>query len=562
MFFSVNSAIWVHSLPENRLLRELQKAGHEISYVTCAKAFRDHCTSMSAFGYESSVSDDVKSETCRICIGNAKMLAEANQAYHLTLASYINDEDEKEIDDFVADFTIENYLTKRWNGIDVGKIASYEIFLKYKKLSVTLSDDQWAFYLIYLKNTLRSGLAFSRIFEQTKPEIVFCYSPQYAVNGIAAEIAIQRGATVYFIEGSSNNAERYEALRIWDWGRNGLVNPGLMHWDEAKLRVTAEDSSRINGHFKELFAAKSFAVYSSAVQDHFSTRQHFGVPDGAKLLLLTLSSFDEAFAAVAINKFPVTKLKSHVFENQFEWVQKTLAYVKGRADLFLIVRVHPRDFSNKREEVQSEQARLWDEILRTYQKNVAVNWPQDNISLYNMLQDVDALLTGWSATGVEALAFGIPVVTYDKALPSYPSEIHLTGDSEVTYYSNIEIAVTRGRRIDHAIAAYQWLAVSFSMGTLRIDQKSWVERIVAFLKRSLPLSTETNAKLDRGLLRYQLRRGLPIRSEAAALRQLVDNKASDLIEIAVSRRSRRKPERVAQDIRDCIQHTLSSKKEN
>jgi hypothetical protein len=153
-----------------------------------------------------------------------------------------------------------------------------------------------------------------------------------------------------------------------------------------------------------------------------------------------------------------------------------MAYVAGRDDLFLIVRVHPRDYPNKRDPLQSEQAALWEKMFESRPGNVAINWPQDKIALYPLFGQVDAVLTGWSATGTEALGFGIPVVTYDRLLPSYPSDVHFTGESEAEYYANIEKALATGHGEQHMRHGLRWLAASFSMGTVRVPPETIIGR--------------------------------------------------------------------------------------
>ena len=536
LFFSLNAAIWVHALPENRLVLELKNAGHEISYVTCDRGLKGHCTSMSGCGYEPSLPDSRKEEVCRLCVRNAAILAAGNGAVHLTLAAHLVAGDETAIDDFVSEVSRDRYLDVRWRELNVGRIAAYEMFLRFKKMSTVLSAEEWSYYETYLRNTLRSGIAFERIFDQVQPDVVFFYSPQYATNGVCAEIAGRRGATTYFVEGSSNNAERYEALRVWDWSKNGLMNPALLHWDTAKTRISSEDVSRVLKHFDELLAATSFAVYSSPRQDDFSARKYFNIPKNAKFLLATLSSFDEAFAAVMIEKFPETKLRSAVFKDQFEWIERTFEYLEGRDDIRLVVRVHPRDYPNKRENVQSEQAILWEKLLAKRPGNVIVNTPHEQIALYNILEEIDVLLTGWSATGVEALAYGVPVVTYDEGLPSYPGEIHLTGRSVQEYFANIERALNLEHDVAHAVDAFQWLAASFSLGTVRIDKGSVVERALERLKVHPKLTPGLRQALESALMHVQARRAMPHRDDAARFRKLVETRAPDLIGVAVQQR--------------------------
>jgi hypothetical protein len=472
MFYSLNAAIWPHALPENRLVRELTARGCETTYVSCGKTFSVHCTSYSASSMPPDASRALKNKVCQSCERNAEILVRANGARHLKLRDFLTSEDDAHIDALLSKVTPDNYAEFRYKDVDVGRATTYELFLLFKKMSTRLNDYEWNYYRIYLRNSLQSLIGFSRIYAREKPDAVFFYSPQYGANGVCAAYASLHGSSVYFVEGSSSNSERYKALRVWEWTKHGLVNPGLAHWQAVKNKLDVDDVRRVTGHFEELLNAKSFAVYSAPVSSQFSLRKRFNIPEKSKILLATLSSYDEAYAAYIINKFPTRKVQSPVFANQFEWIRHTISRLGGRNDLHIIVRVHPRDYPNKRDPRQSEQAELWERMFAQLPPNVIVNWPQDGISLYNMLRQVDAVITGWSATGTEALAFGVPVVTYDRHLPSYPPDIHFTGESEEEYYANIEKALAHGHGRDIAAAALRWLAVSFSIGTVQITPAS------------------------------------------------------------------------------------------
>jgi hypothetical protein len=531
MFYSLNAAIWPHALPESRLVRELTGRGCEAVYVSCGKTFPVHCTSYSASAMPTDAPRAAKDKVCQSCTRNAKTLAESNGARHLVLKNFLTTEDEARIDELMARVTRGNFLDFRFEYVDVGRATAYELFLLFKKMSTSLNDDEWNYYRIYLRNSLQSLIGFSRIFAQEKPDAVFFYSPQYGANGVCATYAVQHGASVYFVEGSSSNSERYKALRVWEWAIHGLVNPALHHWQAVKDKLTVSDARRVTGHFEELLKASSFAVYSAPVSKKFSLRQHFNITAGAKVLLATLSSFDEAYAALIIEKFPARKVKSPVFRDQFEWIQNTIVHLGGRDDLFLIIRVHPRDYPNKRDPRQSEQAALWEQMFANLPANVIINWPQDGISLYNMLPQVDAVITGWSATGTEALVFGVPVITYDRFLPSYPPDIHFTGESEAEYYANIEKALARGHDHDLAANAWRWLAVSFSMGTVQIAPPialigvSWPYNFFFRVLRKL-----MNLVLKNALLRWDLQRGFTTRQDADRFYDLVTRRDASLYE--------------------------------
>jgi hypothetical protein len=276
---------------------------------------------------------------------------------------------------------------------------------------------------------------------------------------------------------------------------------------------------------------QSFAVYSEPVKGTFSLREIFSVPDRAKIVLATLSSYDEAYAAYMIGKFPERKVKSPIFRDQFEWIQKTIAHIAGRPDIFLIVRVHPRDYPNKRDPRQSEQAALWEKMFETRPTNVAINWPQDKLSIYSIFGQVDAVVTGWSATGTEALAFGVPVVTYDRFLPSYPTDIHLTGESEEEYFANLDRALQAGRSFTNVVNAYRWLAASFSLGTVRIPPPL---SIGARWPNTLPfrlLRKALRIVFENALRRRDATRGISDAEDAARLHTLVNRGEASLFNV-------------------------------
>ena len=207
-----------------------------------------------------------------------------------------------------------------------------------------------------------------------------------------------------------------------------------------------------------------------------------------------------------------------------------------------------RDYPNKRENVQSEQAMRWEILLAKRPSNVIVNTPQEQIALYNILEEIDVLLTGWSATGVEALAYGVPVVTYDEGLPSYPGEIHLTGRYVQEYFANIDRALSLGRDVTRSVGAFKWLAASFSLGTIRIEEETLLERLLGRLKAHPRLPPGLRQTTEGVLMRFQARRAMPHRGDAARFRALVETRAPDLIEVAVQQRMALDPARQARDI--------------
>jgi hypothetical protein len=363
-------------------------------------------------------------------------------------------------------------------------------------MSTELNEFQWSEYHIYLVNALRTLQGFSHYLESNRPEAILTFSPQYSNINSAMQYAINLGVKVLFIESGTNLAHRLGTMRVWDWRIHKLVNPALTYWERSERNpVTPYSAGKVAEHFEQLLSGQHFAVFSSPYLGSSSVCQRWKIKPEQKILLMTLSSYDEAYAALLVDGFPNTKVFSDVFRTQAEWVKATIEWVAMRPDLFLVIRVHPRDFPNKREMLRSEQSFMLENLLGQVPQNVYVNWPLEGISLYELLEDTDTILTGWSVTAMEALVLGIPVVTYDANLPSYPRDIHYTGRSESEYFANIDRALVDGWRLENAINGLRWLAYNFVTCTVKVAEdfghfergsQSMMSRLWSRIKGRLP----------------------------------------------------------------------------
>src|SRR5262249_30054770 len=163
------------------------------------------------------------------------------------------------------------------------------------------------------------------------------------------------------------------------------------------------------------------------------------VSNDQKILVAAMGSYDEEFAAETVEaKRPIQNL---IFPTQAAWLQALVGFVRQRPDLFLIIRVHPREFPNKREAKKSEHATMLESLFTTLPSNVAINWPVDRISIYDLAEETDVFLNSWSSVGKEMSVLGLPVVIYSADLPLYPAELNYLGTSEEDYFQKIQQAL-------------------------------------------------------------------------------------------------------------------------
>jgi hypothetical protein len=460
------SGIWPHALAEAQLLKLLGVREFEPFLLTCGRGLSNFCTVMESRGMSVTSSARVREGTCDRCCRDAQLIARSTKASHRDLAEFTKEEDASWIESQLAELAKISYEELEVDGLPIGRIAAYETLIKFKKTSTDLGDDEFIYYKETLGNCLAAYATGSRALKAIQPSVVIIYSPQYGVPGVIASLARANGCRVIFAEGSSNIAERYSSVRLWDWVEYGLVNPALDAWENRPGRDWSKDLDRSLNHVEELAASTSFSVYSEKARGA-SARSHFGIQGGVPIVLAALSSYDEAYSAVVIGGFPESKFKSHVFVDQFTWIKSLIAWAHMHPEVCLVVRLHPRDFANKREDHVAEQAERWDVVLTDLPGNVLIDHPSEAFPLHDLLGEVSVLTTGWSATAIEAMLEGIPVVTYDKYLPSYPADIHLSGESADEYFANLERALRLGRSPTHRQRALEWLTFNYVEGTVR-----------------------------------------------------------------------------------------------
>lgn len=458
--------IWPHAVAEAQLLKLLREPDFDRHILTCGRGLPNFCTVMESHGKTPGSSAAVLDRTCDRCCTDARIVARSTDARHHTLSDFTLESDEAWIQSQLEVVDANTYLALELGGVPIGRIAAYETLIKFKKASSALSDNEFSYYLETLGNCLVTLLAGGRALAAIQPNLVLVYSPQYGVPGVMASLARGAGCRVIFVEGSSNIAERYSAVRLWDWGEFGLVNPAVDAWGDRTERDRSVDFDRALNHVEELSASRSFSVYSTKARGA-SARAHFGIDSHSPIVVAAVSSYDEAYSAVVIGGFPEKKFRSHVFVDQFDWIRSLVAWANERPEISLVIRLHPRDFANKREGHQAEQATVWSAVLADHPANVFVDHPSEAFPLHDLLSEATVLTTGWSATAIEAMLEGIPVVTYDECLPSYPREIHSTGESPSEYFANLDKALLQGRTHTHREAALEWLTYNYVEGTVR-----------------------------------------------------------------------------------------------
>jgi hypothetical protein len=427
--------------------------------------------------------DEQRAEVCRACRENEGILRKGFDFRGATLAEILTPQDILDVDAILSQVTRESIEALEVDGVPIGKIALYQVVLRYKRVDTKFSDPEWKHYLIDLRNALLSLRAGRKLIDKHKPDRVLVYNGLYAVNHAVCALAESRGIPAYFAHAGPNLSRRLQSLILGRGQPFSYMPKMLEQWPRfANVPCTARQLRCATDHLIEVLRGRSIFAYSpQKAADRFDARRHFGIKPKQNLVVATLSSNDEYAAGILVGaQKPWDEL---LFASQIEWVRSLIEFAKNRSDIFLVIRVHPREFPNRRDAQKSQHAHEMEKVFVSLPDNAAVNWPADGISIYDLADQTDVFLNAWSSVGKEMTMLGIPVVIYSRKLPLYPPGINYLGETRDEYFAAIDQALKDGWSVERARATYRWVVYETLRTTIDIsDSYSEIENPV----RSIP----------------------------------------------------------------------------
>ncbi len=461
MFFAPHAAIWYHAFPEALVAEGLVRRGHEVLYVTCGRVLEDFCVPMAASGLTGESDLSSKQEICQQCMHNEKLIRDEFGFTGPRLSELVDHNSENAIAKILAGVSRDSAFDLCVDGVAVGRLALYNLLNRRKRIRLNLDDDEWNEYWIELKNLLRVWEAAHKAFASFRPDRVVVYNSLYPVNRVVSKFAEVRGIPSYFMHAGGDLSRRLQTLLVGRGDTFTFYESALENWPKfSSVPCVPEDLAKVTGHYLHLFKGKSIFGYSSENTGRVDIRSLFQVAPQQKILLATMSSLDEIFSAQSIGAFD-GYAPSSAFADQIEWIGSLIDYVSNRRDLFLIVRVHPREFPNRRDRVVSEHGGLLREMFVNLPSNIRVNWPEDKLSLYDLACETDVVLNAWSSAGKEMGVLGIPVVLYSANYTLYPADIVDIATNAPDYFKKIEAALRDGWSFERARRAYRWSVFEF-----------------------------------------------------------------------------------------------------
>jgi len=364
-------------------------------------------------------------------------------------------------------------VNTKFKNINIGNIALHDILLKHKisSLDFTANEKAKREYIDLLVKCLLVANKLESYLNNKKVRSLLVYNSNYSLNRLALEICQSMSISNYSVHGSFSLGETWSSLMISSGGLENYYPACEANWKKTfhSKRLSKQSVLELFSHFQELFRGKNSHAYSAPVGggslDNIIAKVN---PNGdRKVLLACTSSPDELFALEQSGILNHNK-NDFLFESQLEWIKFLINKVTNDSTKSLIIRVHPREFPNKREGVTSENAIKLKCLLKELPCNIAVNWPSDNISFYELMLNTDLVLTCWSSVLLEASCFGCPIVLPKNPVTMYQVIADAISESNTQYWDDICSNISKSWEIERSTKSLRWMWLIQKGGTVSI----------------------------------------------------------------------------------------------
>lgn len=483
LFFSPFARIIQHSIAEATILSELRRAGHETLAINCGKVFEGQCVTLDALGLQNA-NQSVISKTCRECVACGKSLfPDAIDLSELLAAK--REEVKYKIKDAIIGLNQDNFMEFHFRGLPIGRLAAYQHMIHFKKFTEQITGGEWPKFIREVENCLIVLFALEEFSRRSSfnPDIVFTYNSLYSVNAVFCEFFASKGAKVYSLHASANLHHFLDTMLLMPKNSFEYLNRLKSTFKENCVKLKNSDIKYVFSHFKELAMGRSVFAYSKNI-DHTSTpdiRSYFKIKSDSKLILAAMSSYDERFSGEYCGH--LAKSTDAIFPTQIEWIRWLVDWASRRNDVHLVIRLHPREFPNKREGIQSHHSLLVLESLRDLPSNVSLNVPADNLSLYDIAREVDVALTAWSSVGKELMLLGIPLVLYTADSQWFPASLARCARNTSEYEQMIADALESGWSIANSMGVLKWLVFEMCHNTFELTTRLSPARKIRFINQ-------------------------------------------------------------------------------
>lgn len=439
--------------------RTLMELGHDVRFAACDRLF-ERCVGKDSINLPPGLSIEAAASLCKRCTNIFGQIVDAYKLNTLDLRPYASAEIAERARDILAPFN-DDLGAAEYAGIKFGKLCYHDLILCRKILLANGLNDFLKQHLREsLLTTLKSYLMIEEVLRREHFDLILV-NGQYAPNMGLVRLAQQHGIQARILHNISHlNVDRrfivpartegrevgFDLIAAWpEWRENPLT-------EGAVAEVANDVMFRTRGVGSHVYSAGR-----TGVED---LRDALGVDKGRKLVVAFTSSLDEQDAQAMLAEGMERQPRHHIkelFNDQVSWLRFLVDHYANRDNIQLVIRIHPREDANRREDVRSMHLDLLIEALRNVPPNVTVIQPRDSVSSYDLIEVADLVLTSWSTLGLECARIGIPVVGCYRGLHNIAvGDFIATAASLPEYVTVMERMLYAPPSLNRVRLAFRW----------------------------------------------------------------------------------------------------------
>lgn len=475
-FFAPEAALHPHFHSCCYLGRLLKDDGFDVSIARCWNLF-EKCIVKHSNRINYHTPNEKIFEICHSCAKNSITVQKTYNLNFLNLETYNTGETKNKIDNecYLIDAMIrkKNLAKYSFQKIPFGTLCEYEIQLANKSLNLNYENENLINdWVTLLKSAIKTHLILKNLFfvEQIKNLVYF---NDYVIN-LSARFAMDanNGQSTMVTHAYNCGIDRSKIVFFKEISFKRIFND-CIQWKDCKSRpLTKENIVQVADDAIARFCGKSVHTYSPP----FESFQKNIITNNKKTIVIFTSSPDESacFKVTSALKIDIPP-QIFTFGKSFKdcqkmWLTELQKYAEKNQDINFIVRIHPREGSNKREQGESEHLKILKACLKHPPSNFTIFWPENNVSSYTLGLCADLVLTSWSTIGIEMARLGIPVLTCTKGTAGFPVEKFICFEkNKHTYFKKIKKYLRQKYSFAKIRDAFRWWFFSYLSSSINIS---------------------------------------------------------------------------------------------
>lgn len=460
VFFAPDAGVVPHYITHCVVAKTLEDRGHKTLIVRCTNVY-PRCVVMDGEVLPQELTTEQRADVCKRCRHHADEMTGSYNLNVIDLRELIDDEVRRKVRALMADLPAD--LSKvEIDGLRLGQICGAEAAVTFKTTDFTGATPEVRTLLIrYLEGTLLSYFAVQHLLATGRVERLVHFN-EYAIV-LAAALGARKAhvPTTFMSLASVRGVDCRKVVLLSEPLAIMSFRNRLAEWPEWRnLHLPPEVVREVYDDAVFRMTGGSVMVYSptrSGSTDHVFER--LALSSDRKLLVAFTSSLDEVGAnnqyLSALDCEPFSEIQP--FADQIEWLKELISHVEKSDDLQLVVRIHPREGANRRENlVSSHLAMLRANFDRQF-VHVRFVWPGDDISSYDLMELADVGLSAWSSTALEMARMGAPaIIAFDKHTPLPVGDVVHWAETPEAYFRLIEAKLRQPPSLDQIRFAFRW----------------------------------------------------------------------------------------------------------